>query len=114
MADQDRTAGGISSYDALRGEPRTATIDVHLGGGSTVEMTIPIVDEDDRLVPCPDPEASDRRPSETPTATASRRRITVGTSAFDRVETMGFEPPTSCLQSRRSSQLSYVPVAGPG
>jgi hypothetical protein len=25
------------------------------------------------------------------------------------VETMGLEPTTSCLQSRRSSQLSYVP-----
>ncbi len=27
------------------------------------------------------------------------------------VETMGFEPTTPCLQSRCSSQLSYVPVA---
>ncbi len=26
------------------------------------------------------------------------------------VETRGFEPRTSCLQSRRSSQLSYVPL----
>jgi hypothetical protein len=26
------------------------------------------------------------------------------------VETMGLEPTTSCLQSRCSSQLSYVPV----
>jgi hypothetical protein len=25
------------------------------------------------------------------------------------VETMGFEPTTPCLQSRCSSQLSYVP-----
>ena len=25
------------------------------------------------------------------------------------VETMGLEPTTSCLQSRRSSRLSYVP-----
>jgi hypothetical protein len=28
-----------------------------------------------------------------------------------RVETMGLEPTTSCVQSRRSSQLSYVPMA---
>ena len=27
----------------------------------------------------------------------------------DVVETIGFEPTTSCVQSRRSSQLSYVP-----
>ena len=26
------------------------------------------------------------------------------------VETMGLEPTTSCLQSRRSSRLSYVPL----
>jgi hypothetical protein len=26
------------------------------------------------------------------------------------VETSGLEPPTPCLQSRCSSQLSYVPV----
>jgi hypothetical protein len=30
----------------------------------------------------------------------------------DLVETMGLEPTTSCLQSRCSSQLSYVPVFG--
>jgi site-specific DNA recombinase len=30
------------------------------------------------------------------------------------VETMGLEPTTSCLQSRCSSQLSYVPVVNPG
>jgi len=29
---------------------------------------------------------------------------------FRSVETMGLEPTTSCVQSRRSSQLSYVPV----
>ena len=29
-----------------------------------------------------------------------------------RVETMGLEPTTPCLQSRCSSQLSYVPVTG--
>ena len=28
------------------------------------------------------------------------------------VETMGLEPTTPCLQSRCSSQLSYVPRAG--
>ena len=28
----------------------------------------------------------------------------------DVVETMGLEPTTPCLQSRCSSQLSYVPV----
>ncbi len=28
------------------------------------------------------------------------------------VETMGLEPTTPCLQSRCSSQLSYVPVVG--
>ena len=28
------------------------------------------------------------------------------------VETMGIEPTTPCLQSRCSSQLSYVPVLG--
>jgi hypothetical protein len=28
------------------------------------------------------------------------------------VETMGLEPTTPCLQSRCSSQLSYVPVFG--
>ena len=32
------------------------------------------------------------------------------TSTF--VETMGLEPTTPCLQSRCSSQLSYVPVTG--
>ena len=31
----------------------------------------------------------------------------------DLVETMGLEPTTSCVQSRRSSQLSYVPVRNP-
>ena len=30
----------------------------------------------------------------------------------DLVETMGIEPTTPCLQSRCSSQLSYVPVVG--
>ena len=29
-----------------------------------------------------------------------------------RVETMGLEPTTPCLQSRCSSQLSYVPWPG--
>ena len=29
------------------------------------------------------------------------------------VELMGLEPTTPCLQSRCSSQLSYVPVMGP-
>jgi hypothetical protein len=29
------------------------------------------------------------------------------------VETMGLEPTTPCLQSRCSSQLSYVPELGP-
>jgi hypothetical protein len=28
------------------------------------------------------------------------------------VEVQGFEPRTSCLQSRRSNQLSYTPVSG--
>jgi hypothetical protein len=31
-----------------------------------------------------------------------------------RVETMGLEPTTSCLQSRRSRQLSYVPAESRG
>jgi hypothetical protein len=30
-------------------------------------------------------------------------------ATFSLVETIGFEPTTSCVQSRRSSQLSYVP-----
>ena len=32
-----------------------------------------------------------------------------GTRSGARVETMGLEPTTPCLQSRCSSQLSYVP-----
>jgi predicted site-specific integrase-resolvase len=34
--------------------------------------------------------------------------LTVSTGLLS-VETIGFEPTTSCVQSRRSSQLSYVP-----
>ena len=29
------------------------------------------------------------------------------------VEIGGFEPPTSCMRSKRSSQLSYTPVSTP-
>ncbi len=35
------------------------------------------------------------------------------TATADLVETMGLEPTTPCLQSRCSSQLSYVPEFGP-
>ena len=41
--------------------------------------------------------------------TSLRREKTQATPGFFKVETMGLEPTTSCLQSRCSSQLSYVP-----
>ena len=42
-----------------------------------------------------------RRTPAVPTAQTARRFV---------VETMGLEPTTPCLQSRCSSQLSYVPA----
>ena len=52
----------------------------------------------------------------TPQAAHDERRYLFGFAcrgvARDVVETMGIEPTTPCLQSRCSSQLSYVPVRG--
>jgi hypothetical protein len=41
-----------------------------------------------------------------------RRAGSAVTSTRSIVETMGLEPTTPCLQSRCSSQLSYVPLPG--
>jgi hypothetical protein len=41
------------------------------------------------------------------------RQVRTLSRDITRVETMGLEPTTSCVQSRRSSQLSYVPFCGP-
>ncbi len=73
-----------------------------------------------RSRPClPVPTTTGHRPSVVGTQWARRRvrrsRTSVKpvTRAFP-VETMGLEPTTPCLQSRCSSQLSYVPWSEPG
>ena len=45
-----------------------------------------------------------------PEAVAGDERRTPALTCTFAVETMGLEPTTPCLQSRCSSQLSYVPV----
>lgn len=53
LVEQDAALGGVLGFNPHRGSSEEASFEVQLRSGRALELTMPIADEDGRLLPCP-------------------------------------------------------------